>query len=169
MQRFTDPIEVALRAEAWMPALMSSLALPDICGWLETPDERVGTRYKRWSQQWVEPKYTRPVGPRQTSHVFLSASDLYALRCAALHSGLDDITSQQAQDSLTSFVFVVPPRGGLIHCNQSGTKLQLQIDVFCRDICLAATSWVRTISDAAVQTRIAKLIKLQALDKGFQF
>jgi hypothetical protein len=169
MQRFTQPIEAALQAQAWMPALMSSLVLPDICGWLETPEEGVGTRYKRWAEQWVQPKYTAAIGARQEQHVFLSAGDLYALRCAILHSGLDDITTQRAKEALSSFVFLIPPRRGRIHCNQSGGKLQLQIDVFCSDICDAVSAWTGTVTDQAIQDRIGNLIRLQSFENGFSF
>ena len=63
-------------------------------------------------------------------HVFLSGADCYALRCAFLHEGRDEITDQRAGEVLDAFAFVVPPAGSAIHSNQNNQTLQLQVDIF---------------------------------------
>lgn len=80
-------------------------------------------------------------GSGEHARVMLSGGDAYALRCAYLHEGNEDIVSQRARRAISSFVFVAVPDGRMVHCNQSNDVLQLQIDVFCRDICQAVEFW----------------------------
>ncbi len=72
----------------------------------------------------------------------MQGEDCYALRCALLHEGTDDISEQRAQEVLENFKFVVPPDGLIVHNNQSGKALQLQVDIFCRDICASVLDWL---------------------------
>jgi hypothetical protein len=75
--------------------------------------------------------------------------DCYALRCSFLHQGLSDITEQRARRVLSDFRFVHPdPNGRLVpHCNRFRDAvhdvLQLQVDLFCRDICAGVEQWER--------------------------
>ncbi len=64
---------------------------------------------------------------------FLSGNDCYALRCAYLHEGSDNISQQNAKEVVDKFHFIVAPKGSTIHCNMMNTKLQLQVDIFCED------------------------------------
>jgi hypothetical protein len=56
------------------------------------------------------------------------------MRCAYLHEGRDEIVEQKAQEALERFQFVVPPEGCVVHSNQFNNSLQLQVDIFCREI-----------------------------------
>jgi hypothetical protein len=178
MRRFTDPIRECIRNRIWMPALTSALTLPDICAWLETPDVHAGARYQRWSKAWFEPKYTRmlprpnpkfsPLVPRNThnehplihvENIFLSAADLYALRCAVTHSGSQDISDQRARESLRKFEFRIPGDGNVVHCNRTDDRLQLQVDIFCQEICDAVDDWdTSKRDDKDIQDRKVDLV-----------
>lgn len=144
-----------------MAALSLSLILPDICGGLETPGEGSKARYVRWFTRWVQPRYTRKVGPAAQCHVFLSGEDCYALRCALMHSGTADISLQPARKALEDFEFVVPPPGFTIHCNQRDETLQLQVDIFCQDMSDAVDAWDEaTATDAAIEAEKRTLIRI---------
>jgi hypothetical protein len=147
MERFLSSLENALKDKNWYAALFIGLALPDICGKLETPNNSVGDRYRAWVKKYLEPKYTLKIGPEKQKHIFLSAEDCYALRCSYLHEGTDDITEQKARKILESFLFIEPPNKGSIHLNQSNQKLQLQVDIFCNDIIAGVKQWIIDTQD----------------------
>ena len=142
MQRYTKAIEKSLQDENWYAALSLALALPDICANVCSPTEGSKTRYVRWYNQYMLLKYTGYIGPNKEEHIFLCGEDCYALRCALLHEGSDDISEQRAQKVLEEFNFVVPPSGWTVHKNQSNNSLQLQVDIFCRDVCSSVNSWL---------------------------
>ena len=50
------------------------LALPDVCAALESPEAKVGDRYKGWCRQYL-------------NSPFLTPEEFYELRCALLHQG----------------------------------------------------------------------------------
>lgn len=142
MLRFTQAIEQSLNEENWYSALTLALALPDICANVCSPDEGSQRRYVRWYNQYMLQKYTHRIGADEVEHVFLRGEDCYALRCALLHEGSHDISEQRAQKVLENFSFVVPPKGWQVHMNQMNTSLQLQVDIFCRDICESVHKWI---------------------------
>ena len=67
--------------------------------------------------------------------------------------------------------FVAPPSGITIHCNQSDAKLQLQVDLFCEDICLGVTEWLEKVpeTDLDVRARMDGLMKVINTDGSFAF
>ncbi len=75
------------------------------------------------------------MGPKQVGYVltFLFGKDCYALRCALLHEGVENIGEQRAREVLKSFRFI---KSGvaLVHRNQYNDMLQLQVNEFARDI-----------------------------------
>ncbi len=163
MEKFLTSLNNSLDNNNWHAALFIALALPDICGKMENPNGNVGPRYRDWCKQYLEPKYTHLIGADQSQHIFLSASDCYALRCAFLHEGADDITEQNAREALDKFHFIEPPKSGSVHCNQSNQTLQLQVDIFCRDILSGAEQWLDDNKDNnEIKNRIDNLITIYA-------
>lgn len=142
MERYTRSIEKALKDKNWYAALALALALPDICANVCSPNEGSQKRYVKWYNRYLLPKYTRYVGPDKEETVFLVGEDCYALRCALLHEGSHDITEQRARKVVEDFSFVVPPEGWTVHMNQNNNSLQLQVDVFCKDVCEAVRQWL---------------------------
>ncbi len=62
---------------------------------------------------------------------------------------------------LASYVFVAPPRGGIVHMNQTNNTLQLQADLSCEEICRAVETWMSAVSGQGdIQSRIAALPKI---------
>lgn len=171
MKRFTDSIRAAIETENWYGALSMALALPDVCGRLETPNQKSQARYVAWFQKWIEPKYTALSGPDRQKHVFLCADDCYALRCSYLHEGGNNILDQRARKALDDFHFITPPgNGSSIHMNQSDSTLQLQTDIFAMDLADGVDKWAQSVqSDAQIQERIKGLFVVHDSSNGVRF
>ncbi|MDP2816041.1 MAG: hypothetical protein Q8O19_05120 [Rectinemataceae bacterium] len=138
MERFTSAIRKSLESQNWYAALYMSITLPDICARLESDDGKTnGDRYIRWFDKYLADNYRHEVGSDRQLHVFLSGADCYALRCAILHEGSTDITTQRRRDVLDRFHFTVVG----CHCNQIHSVLQLDVPAFCSDVCRAAERW----------------------------
>ncbi|MFH0828634.1 MAG: hypothetical protein V1907_00415 [Candidatus Kerfeldbacteria bacterium] len=148
MDRFTDAIRKSISDQNWFAALFLSLCMPDICGSLETPDEQVGPRYKRWFGANLATSYSS----------MFSAEDCYSFRCSCLHQGLD--THQRMSHERIHFI-TPPPRGNVVHCNMFNNVLQLQIDIFCEDVAMAVDSWYEAVkNNPEIQARVEALIKI---------
>jgi len=111
MRSFLESIQLSLETKNWYAALAVALTIPDICGSIANPKEHSGPRYKQWCQKYLTPRYTLPMPTGET--VFLSAEDTYALRCAYLHEGADDVSRQRARQVLDRIGF----SSGGAHCN----------------------------------------------------
>ena len=134
MEIIIKSLNKAINNNNWYVALFTALSLPDICGKIEDPKKSSTQRYKEWFDKYLAKKYKKEIGTKKQEHVFLSADDCYALRCAYLHEGSGEIIDQNTRRTLEYFQFSAPPESGSIHCNQSNNTLQLQIDIFCSDI-----------------------------------
>lgn len=167
MQHLIDGIRQAVRTESWYAALGLALALPDICGWIETPGHQNSRiRYTRWFNENVQPRYTMPASRFMPEHVFLTGGDCFALRCAFLHEGDFDIEGARSQEVLERFRFVVLQNapGSSIHRNQTNNVLQLGVAEFCEDICAAVEAWMPTVRDPAKKTRLDGLPRIELID-----
>jgi hypothetical protein len=171
VQHLIEAVRSAVKEKNWYAALGLALTLPDICGKLESPTAKSQARYIAWCNSYLVPRYTHEIGASREEHVFLHGEDCYALRCAVLHEGVDDIVNQWARKALESFIIIAGPNGITIHCNQSDAKLQLQVDLFCEDICLGVTEWIAKVPDIDpdVQARVDGLMKVMNTDGSFAF
>lgn len=160
MERFVQSIENSVKTENWYAALVMALAIPDICGWLETPKIASQKRYEAWFETYLLPKYKSPFhGPEFT---FLSGSDCYALRCALLHEGTDEVLRQRAREVVTRFAFSTTGS----HCCMFESVLLLNVQSFCADLCAGTRQWIQDIAaNKDVQERLKEL--LQVRTKGF--
>lgn len=162
MDHLIQSVRQAVAQENWYAALGLALALPDICGYAEDPTAGSQRRYVAWCTDYLVPKYTDLIGPHEEEHVFLSGEDCYALRCAFLHEGADEIVNQRARRALESFIFVAPRPGRMRHCNQIDGILQLQVDLFCEDLCASVEEWFGVARQRHdVQTRLGQLMKIE--------
>jgi hypothetical protein len=163
MNQFTDAVERSLQSCNWYAGLIVALSLPDIAGWVDNPMQGSKVRYSAWFERFVSPAYTRQVGG--APHRFLSGEDCYALRCSLLHEGRHETSHQRSRDALNRFQFIAPQLGMTIHCNQVGTRLQLQVDIFCRDICAGIAAWVDSIPALDTESH-SRLAELAVIDTG---
>ena len=166
MQRFIYALNSAVQQRNWYAALSLALTLPDICGRLENPHAKSENRFVAWWDKYLLAKYSSVVGGRPYTH--LAGGDAYSLRCAFLHEGVDETVAQRARVALTKFHFITPPpRGGMLHCNQLNSILQLQVDIFCNDISQGVTQWVvDTQNNPAITVRMAALITIYDSSSG---
>ena len=156
---FTSAIKKTLNDKNWYAALTLSLTLPDICGSLEFPEKSSSKRFIDWFNVYLLDKYS--LSNTLGTYVFLNGEDAYALRCAYLHQGEANIENQWIRKALSEFLFVEPLESGSIHCNQVDNILQLQVDIFCEEICIAVEKWIETVSsDQEIQERAKKLLTI---------
>lgn len=169
MERFTKAVRLAIANQNWYGALLIALTLPDICGWLENPNHKTQVRYEKWWKSYVQSKYSPIIAGQQC--IFLGGRDCYALRCSYLHQGGNDITDQKAREVLERFQFVTPGQIVSMHCNRFDNRLQLQVDVFCEDVCLGVEEWVKKVVDSrpAVQQRLKSLLTIDPLENLQKF
>jgi len=81
------------------------------------------------------------VGKREAG--FLCGDDAYALRCAYLHSGSDDITDQRARKILERFLLTAPRGRSFLHNNKFGEGLlQIRVDQYCCDVAKGVRDWL---------------------------
>jgi hypothetical protein len=138
MERFTSAIRKSMENQNWYAALYMSITVPDICARLESDDGKTNAdKYIEWYDKYLADSYRHEIGCDRQMHVFLSGADCYALRCAILHEGSIDMTTQRRREVLDRFHFTVCGS----HCNQINSVLQLDLPVFCNDVCMAVERW----------------------------
>ena len=93
-------------------ALALALTLPDICGQVEYPAlKKVGERYTKWIDDFVDSKVLYDQFFDEVDDFkHLESEDIYKLRCAFLHSGDQDISS----DTIDCFNLVRPDGLGAV-------------------------------------------------------
>ena len=128
---------VAEQNDLYFISLMSALAMPDICGALESSNGlATGAKYKSWFDKWVSPKYQIQGKPSLTGH------DCYMLRCAALHQGR--LTHPQSANK--GVIFIKPgASNNKFHNNLLNGYLNIDIYDFCFDITQATTDWFEAV------------------------
>lgn len=161
MDNLSKAIESAITNKSWYGALFVALCVPDICGYVESPTTRSQARYEKWFEKYMLNKYSSFIGPDKTPHTFISPSDCYALRCALLHEGREEIVDQRARDALDRFHFIEPPPNRQIHLNQINNILQLQVDVFCKDVLEGLAQWRKDIQGTLdIEQRISNVLQV---------
>jgi hypothetical protein len=159
MEELLLSIQKSIEAANWYAALCLALIIPDICGKLENK-HGIQKRYEEWYETYLN-----------DYHGMLTASDCYSLRCAYLHEGTDDISSQRAREVLDKFIFVSKgPHLNRLTNNYFGDSvydgkdiLQLSVTQFCTDIMVGAKKWLENVeSNASVKSNIEKMIKIEA-------
>jgi len=72
------------------------------------------------------------------------------------------IVMQRAREVLEQFQFTVAPQPGfMVHCNRKGSKLQLQVDIFCSDFVAGGDAWVQQVGTRRdVQARMLSLLRI---------
>lgn len=160
MERFTRAIEKSVESENWYAALMLALTMPDICGQISYPDLRGSgnskKRYIKWFDIYMLHHYESPF--HGEGFVFMSGGDCYALRCALLHEGRDDITSQKARREVLSKI-TFSTTGS--HRAMIEDLLILNLQEFCLEICQGVKSWHEDYKDNPdVQDAIKELLTI---------
>lgn len=146
IKNFTTAVLNALETKNWYAALSISFTLPDICSKTENPNKSTSVRYPDWFGKYVS-KYYSFSDVDSTSYTYLNGNDAYALRCSFLHQGETNIENQKARRVLNDYVFVAPVGQSLIHNNKVNDTLQLQVDIFCKDIIKGVEEWLGEVKN----------------------
>lgn len=141
LREFLRQIQGAVGVQLYYLALMGALAVPDICGALESENgEADSSKYKKWFDEYLAPQY------KTEDTVFLTADDCWRFRCSMLHQGC----TSHSRSTYSRIVFTEPNMDGnishrnVIRVNPLGvTVLQLQVDEFCKEVIDAAMEWLR--------------------------
>lgn len=137
MKAMVESVRRSAETSNWYAALAVSLMLPDVCSNVEGAIGGVGARYKSWCDRWVSPIYL------DQHDIIIPGGEFYVLRCAYLHEGSEDVSTQQKSDIIERYRFLGPQKGLTVHPRQiGGTRIfQLPIQQFCEIFCSAAESW----------------------------
>jgi hypothetical protein len=130
MQDLLQQIRGANAVGLYYVALFSALALPDICGSLESQDGLANrARYIDWFNQHVAPRYLGS----------LDGETCYQFRCSMLHQG----RTQHPQGRYSRIIFVEPGVGGMVfHNNILNDALNIDVRIFCEDLYSAVETWL---------------------------
>lgn len=137
----TAAVREALSHGNWYAALALALALPDICGYLEFGSMKSRADFLAWYDANLLRINTMGGGLGRPEHVLMSGGDCYALRCAFLHQGSEDVSTQRKKDVVRQFLFSSPMGRNRVHRFKSGDRLILDVEWFCGEVCDAVDAW----------------------------
>lgn len=173
MDRFNRPgdlnefVAAARRAaedDNWFAALPIALTLPDICGAVDDPGPgKSKKRYVAWWDAYMAPRYwVRPdedEEPQWEPFTYLPGPDAYALRCAYLHSGTDEVDGPTT--SHHRIRFLGPPSSAAFGYSEKTRTLNVGLEQFIEWTCLSVECWLRERADDPVaQERLRGLVSI---------
>lgn len=175
MNGFIESIQLSIENRNWHAAILTALCLPDICCNLQH-GKSDRNKYREWFDRYVRKYYEPPfdieiVSGEKKTKFLLNGCDCYALRCSVLHGGSDSILSQSARNFLNGFIFVAPPQGFTVHRNWIDGKLNLQVDLFCRDIVKGVLEWKEEMlsNNQKISGRIDRIMKIHCEENDGSF
>lgn len=138
MRIFLEQIRTSLDSNLYYVALFAALAVPDICGAIDSDDGVASkNKYMEWFDKYVAPKY------RSGNTKYLTGEDCYYFRCSLLHQG----SSQHLHSSFSRVLFVEPTATTTVfHCNIMNDALNIDVRIFCDDIVAGAYEWLEKVS-----------------------
>ena len=169
MKKLVGAVLDAIRQDNLYGALFIALALPDICGKIENPTAGSKERYIYWFNRYLKDKYINHFHPQI---IFLTGEDMYAFRCALLHEGTEDITTQSAKMSIDRFILI--SEGPHLNYFKDQTKrLQISVKEFCTEICEAVEKWILDVKDNTdfieYEKRIIKILPKGSIVNGIKY
>ena len=140
VELYVNDIENALKNKSYFSALAMSLALPDICGAAEYPNE---TSTAKLYIEWYN-KYLGEYMSNDSGNPYLSGEIVYNLRNTFLHAGSPNIDSNKIKDEanqLDRFMLFLGDRTEMcvtLFINTSIVKLRsmiVDVTYLCKTIC----------------------------------
>ena len=119
----------AMQSKLYYMGLMTSLAIPDIAGALESADGKAtGQKYSSWYEAWVRP---RLLENRNRNNPF-TGDACYRFRCSILHQG----SSIHSGSPYARVIFIEPgaPNYSIHYCLIGNEALLIQIDEFVEEM-----------------------------------
>lgn len=128
-------------------AIAMTVALPDICASLASPDGRSNIeRYKEWCKNNLD----------QKNFSFVTADDLWSMRCGVLHNGrFGDLKHNVAR-----VIFALPgPSGTFVNCQMNDAYIYSVVD-FCKNFADAAYRWFENNkSNETIKANLPRLMQ----------
>ncbi len=150
----------ALDNGLYLPALITTLTLPDICASLTHQRGKTdGDRYIRWAKKWLQ--YSPDAAAR-----------LWQFRCGLLHTG----SLGQSQDALVARMMFVEPAAGVpeVHGPEATVFFEghaytpISLEAFVQEMIAAVERWLeRYNADDLVQFNAARSVRRHP--HGFAF
>lgn len=128
-------------------AITMAVALPDVCQSLWSADGRSDRQlYKNWCRDFL-------LGPKFT---YVSADDLYSLRCGVVHNGrFGDL-----EHSVSRIVFVLSENVTMVNCIANDVYIYSASE-FCRNIVTAVRRWYEQHRHSpTVQSNMTRMMRL---------
>ena len=146
MKDIIKQIRIAYKSQAYYPALFLALALPDICGALESENGQANkNKYKKWFEKYISKNYKN-----------LNGETCYYFRCAMLHQG----STIHNKSNYNRIIFLEPNDCYKFDDNIINEVLNIDLINFCKNICKGVENWLDDkIENKIIQQNIKKLIK----------
>jgi hypothetical protein len=138
--------------ECYFAVLHVVLALPDICGALESDDGvSKGCRYRKWCND-------------NLPCAFLTGADRYKLRCAVLHQGSSLPDDKGPKSDYASFSLVTPDNvpaeaHGQITSKPDGLNLTLDVAQLADEMATGLRRWFADLQCPEHAARLANVVK----------
>jgi len=149
MRDLLEQIERGLEANVYYLSLFASLAIPDICGAIDSLDgEASGAKYVEWYDKWVAPRFNQavqatlpknlPIAPPKLENP-LTGDACYRFRCSLLHQG----STQHPKSPFSRILFIEPgSRGIVVHHSILNDALCIDIRHFCAEVLAGTRMWL---------------------------
>jgi hypothetical protein len=141
-----NEINAAVTHGAPFLAIAMTVALPDICVSLISPDGRSdGDRYKAWCKDNLGSKFD-----------VLTGADLWSMRCGVLHNGrFGDL-----KHNVGRVIFALPDQGSsYVNCQLNDAYFYSAVD-FCRNFTAAVHIWFEKNKDnETVKSNLPRLMQ----------
>lgn len=155
MRDLLAQIRVGINAGLYYLVLFPLLAIPDICGALESKDgQATKERYVDWFHRYVAAEYVVAGRPS------LTGEDCYYFRCSLFHQG----AAQHPKSSYSRILFVEPGvQWMVLHNNILNDALNIDVRIFCNDMVGGAEEWlIRAENTAAFRANYPKFMRRYA-------
>jgi hypothetical protein len=123
-----------------LTALLTALAIPDICGALDSANGSANrTAYAAWFEKYVAPMYL------PSRRELFTGNDCYKCRCRLLHQGRTTGAGRYAE-----YEFLFEKMAGVADFGVSRLdegKLLIEVPVLCRNIVYAIYDWLEAVED----------------------
>lgn len=140
MEILISQVRMAMQSKLYYMALMTSLAIPDIAGALESANGwATEGKYIDWYEKWVRPRLAES---RDRENPF-SGQECYYFRCSMLHQG----SSQHSKSPYTRIIFIEPgaKNYGLHYCLIREEALLIQLDAFVEEVLKGCELWLGSV------------------------
>jgi hypothetical protein len=130
----------AIQSKLYYMGLMTSLAIPDIAGALESVDGKATRpKYSSWYERWVRPRLREN---RNRDNPF-TGDACWQFRCSMLHQG----SSIHPKSPYARVIFIEPgsPNYSIHYCLIGNEALLIQIDEFVEEMLTGCEKWLLSV------------------------